>query len=385
MLMDSQRLSGRLLSLDAFRGVTIAGMILVNNPGSTTDVYKQLQHAAWNGWTFTDTIFPSFLWIVGVAITLSFTRRGAHGHDKSYLLLNVVRRSVIIFALGLFLSGFPFGLFLDTAFALANMRIPGVLQRIAVCYLLASLVFFTPKPSRLIVWTCSLLVIYWVLLKLVRVPGYGYGVLEPAGNLCWYVDSIILNGHTWGGSPVEGFDPEGIVSTIPAVATILFGALTGQWLYSSRSPEEKVRGMFLAGIALLVLGQILNIWLPINKNLWTSSYAVFMAGWASVWFTWFYWLIDVKGYTKWAVPFNILGMNAITVYVLSGLVAKLTSLVEWMHPDGYPIELREYIFDTVFAPHISPVNASLAYAATFLLIMFLVAWLMWKKRWFLKV
>jgi len=377
--------SKRLASLDAFRGATIAGMMLVNNPGTWSAVYPQLLHASWNGWTFTDWIFPFFLWIVGVAMTFSFAKRVEQGGNKSRLMLHTLQRSLVIFALGLFLNSFPFGLLFGHQFSFATVRIPGVLQRIAVCYLIASLIVLNSSVRAQVIWIIGLLTGYWLLVKLVPVPGYGAGVLEPLGSLCWYVDSTVLKGHTWVGAPVLGFDPEGIVSTIPAIATTLLGVMTGHWLRSSRSPEEKTAWMFVAGNALLVLGAVLDMWLPINKNMWTSSYTVFMAGWALVCFACAYWLIDVKGYAAWAKPFVIYGMNAIAVFVLAGIVGRMLFLIKWEGPDGSMITLKSYIFQNFFLSLASPINASLLFAIGFLLLMYLFVWALWKKKWFLKV
>lgn len=377
--------SQRLVSLDAFRGATIAGMILVNNPGSWSDIYPQLRHAAWHGWTFTDFIFPFFLWIVGVAMTMSFARRVEEGADRRALLLHVLRRAVIIFGLGLFLNGFPFGLLFGHEFSWGAIRIPGVLQRIAVCYLLASGIFLYTGVRGQVAWIAGLLASYWLLLMLVPVPGFGAGHLEPQGNLGWFIDAHLLAGHTWRGAPAPGFDPEGILSTIPAIGTALMGALTGHLLRSSRSREEKTAWMFVAGNFLLLLGAILDMWMPINKPLWTSSYVIFMAGWANVCLAMFYWLIDVQGYTRWAKPFVIYGMNAITMFVLAGLVGKLLWLIHWTGDDGNRVGLGGYLYTTFFAPLASPVNASLLWAIAFVGATFVVAWIMWKRKWFLKV
>lgn len=374
----------RLLSLDAFRGATIAGMIMVNNPGTWGAIYPQLRHAAWNGWTFTDWIFPFFLWIVGVAMTLSFAKRVEAGENKGKLMLHVFRRALIIFGLGMFLAGFPFGL-LGSHFSLDTIRIPGVLQRIAVCYLIGSFIYMYTGLRGQILWLIGLLVGYWLLVALVPVPGYGAGSYEAMGSLCWWVDSNVLAGHTWRGAPVPGFDPEGILSTIPAIATTLFGVLTGRFLRTEKSKEEKTAWMFVAGNVLLLLGAILDMWLPINKNLWTSSYSVFMAGWALDCLAIFYWLIDVKGYTRWATPFVIYGMNAITVFVLSGVVGRLLGVIKVTMPDGSALSLQPYIFQTVFLPLASPINASLMYAICFISVMFVVVWYMWRRKWFLKV
>ena len=375
----------RLVSLDAFRGATIAGMMLVNNPGIWSAVYPQLLHASWNGWTFTDWIFPFFLWIVGVAMTFSFAKRMEQGGKKGELTLHVLQRSAVIFALGLFLNGFPFGLAFGHEFSFATIRIPGVLQRIAVCYFIASVIVLNTNVRSQIAWVVGLLAGYWLLVKLVPVPGYGAGVLEPTGNLCWYVDSVVLKGHTWRGAPVPGFDPEGIISTIPAIATTLLGVMTGHWLRSTRSQEEKTAWMFVGGNILLLLGAILDMWLPINKNLWTSTYTVSMAGWALVCFATFYWLIDVKGYTRWAKPCVIYGMNAIAAFVMAGIVGRLLGLIRWQLDDGSVISLKNFIFERFFLPLGSPVNASLLFAIAFVLALYLFVWVLYKKKWFLKV
>ncbi|MFH1131572.1 MAG: DUF5009 domain-containing protein [Pseudomonadota bacterium] len=380
---------GRLTSLDAFRGFTIAGMMLVNNPGTWADIYPQLRHAAWDGWTFTDWIFPFFLWIVGVAMTLSFAKRRERGDTPGKLLVGVVRRSIIIFGLGLFLAGFPFGLF-GSSFSFATIRIPGVLQRIAICYLLASMIYLWTGVRGQVTAVVLLLASYWAMVKLIPVPGYGAGGLQPVGNFVWYIDSILLKGHTWPFAPGPGGDPEGIISTIPAIATTLFGVLTGQYLRSSKhSREEQSCWMFVAGSILLLIGAWFDMFLPINKNLWTSSYSIFMAGWALVIFALFYFLIDAKDYKKWATPLVIYGMNAIFVFVLSGLFGRMITLLKFnvQLSDGTmaDVTLKGLIYQNLFQPFFTPILASLSYAIVWDLMLFFFAWLMWRKRWFLKV
>ena len=207
--------SGRLLSLDVFRGATIAGMMMVNNPGSWWHIYPPFEHAAWNGWTFTDLIFPFFLWIVGVAMTFSFSKRVEQGADRHKLMMHTFQRALAIFAIGLFLNGFPYGLIFGHQFSWATIRIPGVLQRIAICYLVAgSITLYTGRLGQ-IRWTVAILVVNRILIKMVPVPDFGAGVLEPKGSLAWYIDSHLLSGHTWSGAPAPGFDPEGIFSLFP--------------------------------------------------------------------------------------------------------------------------------------------------------------------------
>ncbi len=377
--------STRLVSLDAFRGATIAGMILVNNPGNWASTYPQLLHSRWNGWTFTDMIFPFFLWIVGVSLHFSFTKRLDKGATKGTLLGHVFRRSLIIFGLGLFLNGFPFGLFPGESFSFATWRIPGVLQRIAVCYFIASAIYLWSRPAAAAVWTLALFVLYWLASMLVPVPGYGHGILEPTGCLAWYIDSHIFAGHTWIWAPAPGFDPEGALSTLPAIGTTLMGVLTGRWLQGPKTKEEKTAWLFVVGNGLLLLGVILDMWMPINKNLWTPPYAIFMCGWALVCLGVFYWLIDVKGHTAWAKPFVIFGVNAIGVYVLSELLAILLGVIKATGPDGTPVALQSWVFQSVFTPLAGPLNASLLFALCFDLAMFLCAWALWSKKIIIKV
>lgn len=375
----------RLVSLDAFRGATVAGMLLVNNPGSWSTVYPPLLHAPWHGWTPTDLVFPCFLWIMGVSLAFSFAQRREAGADRAALFRHVLRRSAIIFGLGLLLAAFPFGLLPAHHFSLGTLRIPGVLQRIALCYLAAAAIFLRTGPRGLTIWTVALLAGYWAMLKLVAVPGYGVGVLEPTGSLPWWVDSHVLAGHTWSGAPVPGFDPEGILSTIPAIGTVLLGALAGLWLRRTESPETKAIGLLLAGLALLALGALLNVWLPINKNLWTSSYTIFMAGWATALLAAFYWLIDVRGWRRWAQPFVLYGMNALALFVLAGLIAKLLGLIQWAGPDSAKLSLKGWIYAHGFTPLASPVNASLLFAVTFVFALLAVAWGLARRKWFIKI
>jgi predicted acyltransferase len=339
----------------------------------------------WHGWTFADCIFPAFLWMVGTSMVLSTAKRIERGEPRTQMMAHVLKRSVIIFVLGLLIVGFPFGLFLDPYFSFAEMRIPGVLQRIAVCYLLAGAIFFTTNVREQILITLGVLVCYWFLLEMVHVPGYGAGILEPEGNLCWYVDFLVLKDHTYHQSIIQGFDPEGIVSTMGALATTLFGILTGHWLRSPHAPNAKTLRMLAAGSGLIVLGLVMNVWLPINKNLWTSSFAVFMAGISTVTFAVCYWVIDVNGFQRWTFPFTVFGLNALALYVLSVLVERFLYLLGWTEPGGSHLEVREYLSQTLFESWAGPLNGSLLYAITFVLAMYVVAWGMWKKRIFIKI
>lgn len=367
-------LGGRMLSLDVFRGITIAGMILVNNPGTWSAVYPPLKHAEWHGWTPTDLIFPFFLFIVGVAITLAFARRMEAGGSKRDLYWKIFRRTAIIFALGLFINGFPY-------FDLAKIRIPGVLQRIAVCYFFASLVFLWTGWRGQAIAAAALLVAYWALMMLVPVPGYGAGDLSQQGNLAAYIDRALLAGHTY--TPV--YDPEGILSTLPAIATTLFGVLAGHWLRADRSPFEKAVGLFAFGMIGVVLGWVWNWWFPINKPLWTSSYVLFTGGLALQFLAFCYWLIDIKGYRKWSKPFVIFGVNALAVFVLSAILGRLMTLWRIPRADGSMGNLKTFIYDHLFASWAQPVNASLMFAIFYVLFWLGVMAILYRKRIIIKV
>lgn len=377
--------AARLDSLDAFRGAAVAAMLLVNNPGSWSHVYAPLRHAPWHGWTFTDLIFPAFLWIVGVSLTLSTARRVEAGANRAALLRHAVRRSALIFSLGLLLATFPFGLLPAHDFTLATVRIPGVLQRIAVCALAATALFLWTGPRGQAAWAAGLLLGYWGLLTLVPVPGYGPGVLDPQGNLAWWIDAHVLAGHTWRGAPAPGFDPEGILSTLPAIATVLGGTLAGAWMRGERPAARTSAGLVAAGLALLAAGAAWGLVFPLNKNLWTSSYTVFMAGWSSLLFGIVHWIVDVRGWRGWARPLVWYGMNALALFVLAGLVGRLLGLVRWTDEAGAAVTLKGWLYGTCFTPHLEPIHASLAFAVSFVLVFLALAWALVRRGWFLKV
>jgi predicted acyltransferase len=368
--------SGRMLSLDVFRGLTIAGMILVNNPGTWGSIYSPLRHADWHGWTPTDLIFPFFLFIVGVSITLALARRAEGGGGERDLYLKIFRRAALIFALGLFLAGFPY-------FEFSTIRIPGVLQRIAVCYLFAAVIFLKTGWRTQALIASALLLLYWALMTLVPVPGFGAGDLGKEGNLAAFIDRALLEGHIWKQAKV--YDPEGILSTIPAVSTTLCGVLTGHLLRSRRSPVEKAAAMFVAGAAGVVAGWAWHSWFPINKPLWTSSYVLFTAGMALQLLALCYWLVDIEGYKRWAKPFVVFGTNALAVFFLSGLFARGLGLVKFRQADGKELPLHRVIFDNLFASWASPVNASLMFAVCFVLLWLGLMWILYRKRIFIKV
>lgn len=373
----------RLASLDAFRGLAIAGMVLVNNPGDWTALYPPLAHAAWHGWTYTDTIFPFFLFIVGVSMTMSLGARAAAGAGRGRLLLGMARRAAVIFAVGLLLNLVP-------RFDLETLRIPGVLQRIALCSLLAAPIVLACTWRGVLGWLLGLLALYAALMLAVPVPDVhgviAAGVLEPGRDFGAWLDRRLLGGHLW--SVSRTWDPEGLASTLPAIGTLLFGVLAGRWLGTATPAAEKTVWLLLAGLGLLGLGALLDGWLmPINKNLWTPSYAVFMAGWSLLVFAAFHWLMDAapsarlrRTAMRLAQPLVIYGMNALFVFALSGLVARL--LGHFKLADGRSLKQAGYA--PIQALPLAPVDASLLWALLFNAAMFGVAWGLWKRRWFIK-
>ncbi|RZA31283.1 MAG: DUF5009 domain-containing protein [Lysobacteraceae bacterium] len=374
----------RLISLDAFRGFTIAAMVLVNNPGDWSNLHAQLAHARWNGWTFTDCIFPFFLFIGGVAMTLSLGRLAAAGADRPRLLLKLAKRAFLIFLIGFLLNLIP-------NFDFDTVRIPGVLQRIALCTVLAApVVVYLGWRAQLAV-IAALLALYSVLMLWVPVPGIGAGVLEPGKDFGAWVDRMLLDGHLW--VQARTWDPEGLVSTIPALCSQLFGVLAGRVLALNLPRTEQTIWMLFAGLIFLALGSSLDaVLMPINKSLWTVSFCLWMTGWALLAFGVFYWLLDANPYAivreragMWAKPFLIYGMNALFIFAFSGFVAKMLGFIKLAQPDGSQHSLGSTLYAPLKALPIGAANTSLLYAILFNACMFAIAYGMWRKRWFVKV
>lgn len=359
----------------------MAGMVIVNNPGDWGTVYWPLLHAEWNGWTPTDLIFPFFLFIVGVSITLS---------QKSASWASIARRAALIFVLGLFLAGYP-------RFNLTRWRIPGVLQRIALCYLAAAAInrlsmtreraasdsTATPRNRAIAIGLLALILGlgYWAVMMLVPPPGGVAGDLTPDGNLAAWLDRALMPGHLW----KPKWDPEGLLSTVPAISTTLFGVVAGLCLTSALTNERKVRLLGIGGTAALIAGWCWGLVFPINKSLWTSSYAVFTAGFGALLLAGLYWIIDIKGWTRWTKPFVVLGSNAITLFMASGLLVKTLALIRISTDDGQNVGVSRWAYLHGFVPLASPKNASLLYALANLVVLYaLLAW-MYRRRLFLRV
>jgi predicted acyltransferase len=384
----------RVVSLDVFRGLAVAGMILVTDPGTYRVVYWPLRHAQWNGWTPTDMIFPGFLFAVGVATTLSLASRIERGDNRTMLARHIIFRSIVIFSLGLAVNGFP-------DYNLHAIRIPGVLQRIAACYLCGALLYLGAgqagkgtgewQRTRWLAGLAAILLgIYWALLKLVPVPGFGPGRLDSLGNIGAYVDrSLMGTRHLWayGLTPGYGvtFDPEGLLSTLPAIASLLIGVIAGEWLRTEHSKNRKALALAAAGLVLVLTGRLLHPVLPLNKKLWTSTFALFSGGVSLLVFSTLYSILDVKRWRWWAPPALVLGTNAIFVFALSNVITTLTDRIHVTLRDGSVSTIHEWGYRYCFATWLQPVQASLAYAIAITLLNLALVCPLYRRRIFLRV
>ncbi len=382
----------RLVSLDVFRGLTVAGMILVTNPGTYSAVYWPLLHAQWNGWTLTDMIFPSFLFIVGVAMTLSFAARTARGETRGRLALHLLQRAAILILIGLFLNAFPY-------FDLHTLRIPGVLQRIALCYLIGGSLYLALMPKTgsnsdsstrrrvliLIAVIVALVAGYWLTLRFVPVPGFGPNRLDSLGNFGAYIDrAVFTTRHMWayGTTPGYGvtFDPEGLLTTLPATASLLIGLIAGELLRTKHSASRKVMVFALAGILLFLAGMALNPLLPINKKIWTSTFVILSSGFSLMALALCYWVVDIRRWRWWTPPALVFGTNAILAFALTNMITPLMNVI---HVRG-GLRLQDW-GDQLFLPWLSPVHASLAYALLLVGVNLAIVSVFYRKRIFLRI
>jgi predicted acyltransferase len=376
---DSQGLSSRLLSVDVFRGMLVAGMLLVDYPGDEAAGYWPIRHAQWNGLTAADLIFPSFVFLMGVSIVFSFSQRLKRGETRGQIALHAVKRSLILFALGVFLNGVP-------TFPLATWRIEGVVQRIAICYLVAGLLFLWSDIRGMVIAAVVCLLGYWALMRLVPVPGLGLPgrdipVLAPDRNLTDWIDRALFSGRLYNTTR----DPEGVLSTIPAIATGLAGVLTGLLLRSERTARAKVAGMLGMGAAGLALGAVWNHWFPINKNVWTSSFVVVAAGFTLLFLALLYWVIEIRGRRGWwTMPFLVFGMNAIVGYCFDELLWAPQFYIHAKAADGSTVTLQQYLNGQLLR-FASPANASLLFAIGSVLFCWVLMWLLYRRRIFVKI
>jgi predicted acyltransferase len=368
----------RLTSLDVFRGIAIAGMIQVNT-ASLGKVYPFLSHADWNGCTLADLVFPFFLFIVGVAMSFSLSKYTKGKLATTSVYRRIFRRSIILFALGLLLNGF-------WNYDFSNIRIMGVLQRIALAYLFAALAILKLPKKGLWVLTVILLFGYWGALILIPVPDYGAGVLTREGNFGAWIDRLIVTPtHLYKGDGYNSMgDPEGLFSTLPAVATTLLGYLTGDWLGKQNPNSRTSINLALIGIICLLIGGNWNLLFPINKKLWTSSYVLFTTGWAILLLAGCYQLIEVRELRRWGKPLEFLGLNAIFIFVASVLGLKLMAKIQ-IGTGETAISVSNWIYQNWFVSWAGEMNGSLLFAFITLLFWWAVAYLMYAKRWFFKV
>lgn len=371
-------LKNRLVSLDAFRGLTIAFMILVNTPGSWAHVYAPLRHAPWHGCTLTDLVFPFFLFIVGVAMRFSLPKYAAQSTIAA--VKKILARTLTIFLIGLLLNLYPF---IRQNWDWTHLRIMGVLQRIALAYGLAAISVLWFKPRQLITVIIYLLVGYWVIL-------FSYGWLtglDPYGletNPGRWLDLKLLGAnHLWHGTGIA-FDPEGILSTIPSIATVLSGFLVGNLIFNADNRLEKARQLVVLGAVGTIIGWIWGLVFPINKQLWTSSYVLFTGGIATMMLAFFYWLIDIRGWKKWVFPLVIFGTNSLFIFAGSGVWVKTILRIKFNLED-HMMSGYAYLYKTIFQPLAGDLNGSLLFALSHVLMWWLILAWMYRKKIFIKI
>ncbi len=365
----------RLIALDVFRGMTLVLMLIVNNPGDWGQVYGPFLHADWHGCTLTDLVFPFFLFIVGVAIPLALGARKESGKTEIQLYRKIFIRVLIIFLLGIFLSGFPY-------FRLATIRIPGVLQRIAIVYGIVSILYLYFSIRSLLIIGAAILIVYWGMMTLMPVPGLGYASLEPETNLGAWLDYKLLKGHLWSQSKV--WDPEGILSTLPAIGTGILGVWTGTLLKKSWSLHEKINQVFFIGVICLLIGYFWDMVFPINKKIWTSSYVVFVGGLSMMTLASLIYLIDIKGSKSWTKHFIYFGMNSLMVFVGSGIVARLMGIIKIPVGD-ISMSLKSWTYQGYQYQWLDPKVSSLLFALSFMLLFYFILKWMYKHHWFWKM
>jgi predicted acyltransferase len=391
----------RLLSLDIFRGLTVAGMLLVNDPGSWSSIFPPLQHAEWHGWTPTDLIFPFFLFIVGITTHLSLSARRARGDDDAAIVRQILRRGAIIYLLGFLMALFPFYQWgpiegnpdpsiLDRIIhRLQHVRILGVLARIAIVYVIAALLTLRTNLKQQVIIVAVLLFGYWLAMTVLPVPGEGtIGALllhDKSRNLAAYLDRLILGTkHTWTGSVT--YDPEGVLSTLPAIGTAILGVIAGRWIAMTTRPLiERIAGLFAGGALVMVLGSMWNWVFPINKNLWTSSYVLFTAGMAAVVLATVMWIVEHYNVRWWTKPFVIFGVNPIVAFVGSGVMARLIYTLWKVDYEGKSQSIQSVIYQAGFLSWLPPRLASLAFAVTFVLFWLGILTVMYRRNIILKV
>ena len=368
----------RFLALDIFRGATIALMVIVNTPGTWSYVYGPLRHAEWHGCTLTDLVFPFFLFIIGVAMRFSFDKYDICKYGP--LFNKIIFRTITIFSIGLLLNAFPF---IRQNWDWSSFRILGVLQRIALAYFFASFIVLRLDVKGLVKISFFLLVGYWLLLM-----SYGfYSGQDPYSlkyNLILVIDSFLLGeSHLYGGTGIQ-FDPEGLLSTIPSIVTILIGFLVGTMIKTTNDHQDNIQRMVVLGSLLIITGWLWSFGFPINKQLWTSSYVLYTAGIAIILLSGMIWIVDIKKIDWWTKPFVILGSNAIFLYVLSSLWVKILLKISF-ELDGKIVSGYFYLYKTIFQPIAGNINGSLFFAISHVLMFLLILTWMHRKKIFIRI
>lgn len=353
----------RLMSLDAFRGFTVAAMIIVNTPATEEHVFAPLRHAAWNGFTPTDAVFPFFIFAMGISVTLSYGKVKLRGAPAKQVLLRTAKRATLIFLIGVLLGLFP-------EFDFSEVRIPGVLQRIALVFFFCALLFWYTTWRQQVFVAGFLLLAYWLVMTCIPVPGVGTGVLEPGKNLAAWIDSQVIPGRMWQGT----WDPEGILSTLPAIASGIAGMLVGHLLaYQAHPAERKVSWMYLAGFVSFLLGTAWGWIFPINKNLWTSSYVLYTSGLAAMVFASLFFVIEIRGWKSWAKPGVVFGSNAITAYAIGGILPGLLYAV------------NDWYVRTTVETSTRPEWPSLAWAIAICVVCYIPVYVLYRKKIFIRI
>ncbi len=378
----------RLLSIDVLRGITIAFMIMVNNNGGPGS-WHFMNHAVWNGLTPTDLVFPTFVFVVGASVVFATESRLARGATRAQLAWHTLRRAAILIVLGIVVNSFPF-------FELVHMRFYGVLQRIAVCYLVVGLFYLWDKRAGTKVAAAAVLLVgYWVLLRWVPVPAAGMPgrdipFMDMTRNMVSWVDRLLMPHHLYLYAPDHNVrDPEGLLSDIPAVATALIGMVAGLWLRGPKTAKSKARGLATATVACLAAGYLWSLWFPLNKNMWTSSFVLVAAGWSLAVLTLAYWVVELRGWGKgpgkrWLWPWLVFGSNAIVAYMFSELLPGALDSIQFTS-DGRGTNVKGYVFDHIFAHIPNPGWAAFAYSFSFTAICFIPVWILYRKKIFVKV
>ncbi|GJM36187.1 MAG: hypothetical protein DHS20C18_51880 [Saprospiraceae bacterium] len=450
----SDKKGQRLRALDIFRGLTVAAMILVNNPGDWSTVYPPLLHTKWNGCTIADLIFPFFLFIVGLSISLALGNQLRQGKEKPAIAFKIIRRSILIFSLGVFLAAFPnFGfsddhvhltihyfllslvilavffreiagqnqfdshlfaqrwrtalgyfvvgtisiLFMLTLsgflpYSISHLHLPGVLQRIAIVYACGGLLFlYTPWRIQLS-FGIGILLLYWMVMMVIPVPGYGHANLDPVHNMATWTDRFMINsiyfwvtGHSHHWTEFHLGDPEGFLSTIPAITTAIIGILAGKWLTTRNSNYKKVTGILAVGAILVFMGLFWDLEFPINKKLWSSSYVLYTGGIALLVFGIIYWLEDILGYLPMTKPAVVFGTNALFIYLFSEMINHIVYTIAWVDASGHHLSLQSWLYQTFYHSWLPAYRASLLYSLTYVFFFWVCAWILYRKKIFIKV